>query len=148
MRKMNMAQSTMANPLCDLTRVEDYLEVIYELIKLKGYARAVDIAERLDVKTPSVTNMIQKLDGMGLVAYERYRGLTLTEKGEKMARFTQQKHALIVKFLLTLGIEEKTANEDAEGIEHHVHKETLNRIERFVEFANDHPAWFKTFQDA
>ena len=148
MRKMNMAQSTMANPLCDLTRVEDYLEVIYELIKSKGYARAVDIAERLDVKTPSVTNMIQKLDGMGLVAYERYRGLTLTDKGEKMARFTQQKHALIVKFLLTLGIEEKTANEDAEGIEHHVHKETLNRIERFVEFVNDHPSWFKNFRDA
>ena len=143
-----MAQNTMANPLCDLTRVEDYLEVIYDLIKSKGYARAVDIAERLDVKTPSVTNMIQKLDGMGLVAYERYRGLTLTDKGEKMAKFTQQKHALIVKFLLTLGIEEKTANEDAEGIEHHVHKETLNRIERFVEFVSEHPSWFKTFKDA
>jgi len=148
MRTMNMAQNTMANPLCDLTRVEDYLEVIYDLIKSKGYARAVDIAERLDVKTPSVTNMIQKLDGMGLVAYERYRGLTLTDKGEKMAKFTQQKHALIVKFLLTLGIEEKTANEDAEGIEHHVHKETLNRIERFVEFVSEHPSWFKTFKDA
>ena len=138
----------MANPLCDLTRVEDYLEVIYDLIQTKGYARAVDIAERLGVKTPSVTGMIQKLDGMGLVVYERYRGLTLTDKGEKIAKFTQRKHVLISKFLRLLGIEEKTANEDAEGIEHHVHRETLNRIERFVEFANDHPHWFETFENS
>jgi len=53
---------------------------------------------------------------------------------------------LILKFLQLLGIEEKTANEDAEGIEHHVHKDTLNRIEHFVEFVNDRPYWFKTFQ--
>ena len=145
---MTMTPSTMANPLCDLTRVEDYLEAIYDLIQTKGYARAVDIAERLGVKTPSVTGMIQKLDGMGLVVYERYRGLTLTDKGEKMAKFTQRKHVLISKFLRLLGIEEKTANEDAEGIEHHVHKETLNRIERFVEFANDHPNWFETFENS
>ena len=90
--------------------------------------------------------MIQKLDAMGLVHYERYRGLTLTEKGEKMARFSQRKHALISTFLRMLGIEEKTANEDAEGIEHHVHKDTLNRIEHFINFANDHPSWFKAFQ--
>jgi Mn-dependent DtxR family transcriptional regulator len=143
---VNMSQST--NPLYDLTRVEDYLEVVYDLIQTKGYARAIDIAERLDVKTPSVTNMIQKLDGMGLVVYERYRGLRLTEKGERMARFTQQKHALIVEFLQVLGIEEKIAKLDAEGIEHHVHKDTLNRIEQFVEFVNEHPSWFKIFKNA
>jgi len=83
--------------------------------------------------------MIQKLDGIGFVVYERYRGLTFTRKAEKIARFTQRKHALISKFLRLVGIEEKTANEDAEGLEHHVHKATLNRIERFVDFANDHP---------
>jgi Mn-dependent DtxR family transcriptional regulator len=148
MRAITMAETTMANPLCDLTRVEDYLEAIYGLIQTKGYARAVDIAERLDVKTPSVTAMIQKLNGMGLVVYERYRDLTLTRKGEKMARFTQRKRALISKFLRLLGIEEKTANEEADGLEHHVHKETLNGIERFVDFANDHPSWFKTFANS
>ena len=143
-----MLQSTMANPLCDLTRVEDYLEVIYDLIQTKGYARSVDIAQRLGVKTPSVTNMIQKLDGMGLVAYERYRGLKLTDKGEKIARFTQQKHALIVRFLRVLGVEERTAKMDAEGIEHHIHRESLNRIEHFVDFVADHPSWFKAYEAA
>jgi Mn-dependent DtxR family transcriptional regulator len=90
--------------------------------------------------------MIQKLDGMGLVIYERYRGLTLTEKGEKIAKFTKQKHALILQFLRLLGTKEKTAKEDAEGIEHHVHKETLSRIEHFIEFVNHNPFWFTTFK--
>jgi len=65
-----------------------------------------------------------------------------------MAKFTQRKHVLISKFLCLLGIEEKSANEDAEGLEHHVHKATVNRIERFVDFANDHPSWFKTFSNS
>ena len=62
MRRLALTMSGMVNPLCDLTRVEDYLKVIYVLIRTKGYARAVDIAEKLDIKTPSVTIMIQKLD--------------------------------------------------------------------------------------
>ena len=146
--KVAMLRSPRPNPLSDLTRVEDYLEVVYELIQRKGYARPSDIAERLDVRLPSVTNMLQKLHGMGLIVYERYRGLTLTDKGEEIARFSQQKHTAIIKFLQILGVTEKIAKSDAEGIEHHVHKETLNRIERFVDYANDHPSWFKTFQTA
>ena len=146
--KVAMPRNPRPNPLSDLTRVEDYLEVVYELIQSKGYARPSDIAERLDVKLPSVTNMLQKLHGMGLIVYERYRGLTLTDKGGEIARFSQQKHMAITKFLQILGVTEKIAKSDAEGIEHHVHKETLNRIERFVDFANDHPSWFKTFQTA
>jgi DtxR family transcriptional regulator, manganese transport regulator len=142
-----MSKGSRPNPVSDLTRVEDYLEVMYELIKSKGYARSSDIAERLDVKPPSVTNMLQKLDGMGLIVYERYRGLTLTEKGKQMARFSQQKHATITKFLRILGVGEKHAKLDAEGIEHHVHKDTLNRMERFVDFVAKHPSWFKLFEE-
>jgi len=148
MRRPTLPQTATPNPLCDLTRVEDYLETIYGLIQTKGYARSVDIAERLNVKTPSVTEMIQKLDALGLVHYERYRDLTLTEKGLKMARFSKQKHESITKFLQLLGIEQKTANQDAEGIEHHVHKETLNRIEHFLNFASTHSNWFETFANS
>ena len=141
-----MTQNSTPNPLADLTRVEDYLEVVYDLIETKGYARSSDIAERLAVKSPSVTKMLQKLNGMGLIVYERYRGLTLTDKGEEMAKYIQQKHAMIVKFLRILGIEEKTALQDAEGIEHHVHKVTLNKIGHFVDFVGKHPDWYKTFR--
>jgi len=142
-----MTQNSTPNPLADLTRVEDYLEVVYDLIQEKGYARSSDIAERLVVKLPSVTRMLRKLSDMGLIVYERYRGLTLTDKGKEIARFIQRKHVTIVRFLRILGIEEKTAKLDAEGIEHHVHKVTLNRIEHFVNFVSKHPSWFKTFED-
>jgi len=76
---------------------------------------------------------------MRLIVYERNRGLALTDKGEEITRFIQQKHATIVKFLQILGIEEKTAKLDAEGIEHHVHKVTLSRIEHFVDFVSKTP---------
>ena len=146
--KVAMLRSPRPNPLSDLTRIEDYLEVVYELIQRKGYARPSDIAERLDVKVPSVTSMMQKLHGMGLIVYERYRGLTLTEKGEEIARFSQQKHMTITNFLQILGVAEKIAKSDAEGIEHHVHRDTIRRMQHFVEYVNKHPNWFKAFEEA
>jgi DtxR family manganese transport transcriptional regulator len=140
-----MTSRSMANPTSDLTRVEDYLEVIYELIQSKGYARSTAIAERLGVRTASVTSMLQRLHRLDLIVYERYRGLTLTPKGKRLAKNVQQRHLTILKFLRALGIEEKVAREDAEGIEHHVNKTTIERISRFMEFIEQHPSWFHTF---
>ncbi len=135
------------NPASDLTRVEDYLEVVYELIQKKGYARSVDIAQSLGVKSSSVTVMLQKLHALGFIVYERYRGLTLTSSGERLARSVQQRHLTILKFLCIFGIEEKIANSDAEGIEHHVHKTTVERFARFAEYAIQHPTWFRAFDE-
>jgi Mn-dependent DtxR family transcriptional regulator len=143
-----MTRGSRPNPASDLTRTEDYLEVVYELIRAKGYARASDIAERLNVKSPSVTNMLQRLHGMGLIVYERYRGLTLTDKGEQIARFSQQKHMTITKFLQILGVTEKIAKSDAEGIEHHVHRNTIRQIQRFVDYVSAHPDWFRAFEES
>jgi Mn-dependent DtxR family transcriptional regulator len=140
-----MTSKSMANPASDLTRVEDYLEVIYELIQSKGYARSTAIAERLSVRTASVTSMLQRLHRLDLIVYERYRGLTLTPKGKRLAKNVQQRHLTILKFLRALGIEEKVAREDAEGIEHHVNKTTIERIGRFMEFIEQHPSWFHAF---
>lgn len=145
--KVAMPRNPRPNPLSDLTRVEDYIEVVYELIQKKGYARSSDIAEQLDVKSASVTSMLQKLHGMELIVYERYRGLTLTSSGERLAREVQQKHLTILKFLRILDIEEKIAKSDAEGIEHHVHKKTIDRIGRFVDYATQHPSWYKAFEE-
>jgi Mn-dependent DtxR family transcriptional regulator len=86
--------------------------------------------------------MLQKLHAMGLVVYERYRGLTLTQKGEQIARYGKQKHVTITEFLQSLGVPEKMAQSDAEGIEHHVHKYTIQRMELFVKYAKKHPGWF------
>ena len=136
-----------ALPLSNLTTsVEDYMEVIYELIREKGYARSVDISKYLGVKSPSVTSMLQRLDRMGFVVYERYRGLTLTSKGERLAKSIKERHLVIAKFLQILGVAENIANSDAEGIEHHLHKVTIERITRFVEFVTKNQAWFESFQ--
>ena len=134
-------------PISDLTTsVEDYLEVIYELMQEKGYARSVDISKYLGVKSPSVTSMLQRLHKMRLLIYERYRGITLTPKGERLARSVKQRHLVITQFLRILGVDDKTANSDAEGIEHHVHTTTIERITRFVDFAEKNQAWFEAFE--
>ena len=145
--KVTILRTSRPNPVSDLTRVEDYLEVVYELIERKGYARSSDIAEQLEVKSASVTSMLQKLHSMGLIVYERYRGLTLTSSGEKLARSIQQKHLTILEFLRILGIEEKVARSDAEGIEHHVHKDTIARMRQFVDYATQHPSWYQAFEE-
>ncbi len=138
-----MTKGSRLKPPFDLTRVEDYLEVIYELIQKKGYARSADIAELLGVKPSSVTVMLQRLHAKGFIVYVRYRGLTLTSSGEQLAKSVQQRHRTILKFLRILGVEEKIAKSDSEGIEHHVHKDTINHMERFVDYAEQHPTWLQ-----
>jgi len=142
-----MTQDSRLKPVSDLTRVEDYLEVVYELIRRKGYARSADIAQSLGVKSSSVTLMLQRLHRLGFIVYERYRGLTLTSSGERLAKSVQRRHLTILKFLRILGIEDKIAKLDAEGIEHHVHRTTIDRIARFVDYASQHPSWFRTFEE-
>src|SRR5690348_6426885 len=84
--------------------VEDYLERILELINSKGYARIIDIASALRISQASVTNMVQRLDADGLLKYEKYRGLILTETGAKVARGIAQRHKLLTDFFRLLGL--------------------------------------------
>jgi Mn-dependent DtxR family transcriptional regulator len=146
-RKTNTVLVSRPNPASDLTRVEDYLEVVYELIQKKGYARSADIAEHLNVKASSVTVMLQRLHAMGFIVYERYRGLTLTNSGERLARSVEQRHRIILKFLRIIRVKEKIAKSDAEGIEHHLHKATIDRIARLVNYVAENPSWFKAFEE-
>jgi Mn-dependent DtxR family transcriptional regulator len=114
------------------TAAQDYLEAIYELIEEKGYAKVVDIAERLDLSGPSVTRMVQKLSREGFLKSEKYRGIVMTDKGKATARDMQRRHQLLREFLMLLGVDKKTANMDAEGMEHHVSRKTLKCIDEFV----------------
>lgn len=114
------------------TRMEDYLEVIYELITQKGYATTVDISDYLNVSSPSVTKMLQRLNESGHINYERYRGISLTESGVAVAKNMHDRHGILADFLKMIGVDEDTANRDAEGIEHHLHPETLKKLEEFI----------------
>jgi DtxR family manganese transport transcriptional regulator len=112
--------------------MEDYLEVMYELIQKKGYATTVDIANYLHVSSPSVTKMVKRLDKMGYLIYEKYRGLQLTPEGIAVAKNIHKSHDLLVEFLKMIGIDEEIANRDAEGIEHHLHPQTMEKLEEFI----------------
>jgi Mn-dependent DtxR family transcriptional regulator len=119
--------------------VEDYLERISELIETKGYARVVDIAAELKISQASVTTMVQRLDAEGLVNYEKYRGMVLTEAGQKVAARIAHRHELLTNFLRQLGLDENVISKDVEGMEHHVSSETFAALERLTAHLEANP---------
>ena len=119
-------------------RMEDYLEVIYELVEEKGYATTVDISTYLNVSSPSVTKMMKRLDEGGYLNYEKYRGIKLTAHGIQVARNIRNRHGLLAEFFKIIGVDEEIANNDAEGIEHHLHPQTIKKLEEFVRGLKNH----------
>jgi Mn-dependent DtxR family transcriptional regulator len=79
--------------------------------------------------------MLQRLSESGHVNYEKYRGITLTDSGVAVAKSMHDRHGVLAEFLMMIGVDEDTANRDAEGIEHHLHPETLKKLEEFVKLA-------------
>ena len=123
-------------------RVEDYVEVVYELILEKGYARTIDIGQHLNVSSPTATKMIQKLADEGLVVYERYRGITLTDAGTELAKRVRHRHDVVMQFLRLLGADEAAAHRQTEGMEHHLEAATLEKLADLVAHAEAHPDWW------
>ena len=130
-----------ASALGNSSAVEDYLERILELINTKGYARVVDIATSLSISQASVSNMVQRLDGEGLLIYEKYRGLVLTTAGETLARNIARRHQILTDFLTLLGIDDRVIDHDVEGMEHHISPPTLRAIEGLTEQLRRRPAF-------
>ncbi|MGH6762575.1 MAG: manganese-binding transcriptional regulator MntR [Phyllobacterium sp.] len=112
--------------------VEDYVELIADLIDDRGEARQVEIAQRLGVAQPTVAKMLKRLAAEELIVQRPYRGVFLTTAGREIAEKSKARHEIVVSFLLALGISPATARIDAEGIEHHVSQETLDVFERFI----------------
>lgn len=111
---------------------EDYVELIAELIERTGEARVVDLASYLGVTNATVNNTIARLQRAGLVTSKPYRSIFLTEEGQVLAETSRERHELVVDFLTALGVDEFTAEADAEGIEHHVSEKTLQAFRKFV----------------
>lgn len=123
-------------------RVEDYVEVVYELILEKGYARIIDIGQHLHVSSPTATKMVQRLAEEGLVVYERYRGIALTDAGTELAKKVRRRHDVVMDFLRLLGVDETTAHKETEGLEHHLEGETLEKLADLVAHAQADPGWW------
>ena len=117
--------------------VEDYVELVADLIDEQGEARLVDIARRLGVSGATVNKMIGRLIEMDLITREPYRAIFLTEKGRAMAEASRERHHIVVALLRAVGVDEENAWADAEGIEHHCSPETLDAFARFLEKQGD-----------
>ncbi len=126
--------------------IEEYIELIYILEQKDGHAHTGTIASEMDIKAPSVTQMLQKLEREGLVQYQSYTGATLTKKGKTMALHLLEKHRVIREFLELIGIDEKTAERDACQIEHHISTDSVRQLEKFVEFLQQDPELAETFR--
>jgi Mn-dependent DtxR family transcriptional regulator len=127
--------------------MEDHIEQIYLLIETKGYARVSDIAEALSVLPSSVTKMVQKLDKDGYLIYEKYRGLTLTSKGERLGKRLVKRHDLLEQFLRLIGVDEERIYEDVEGIEHHLSWNSIDRIADLVQLLEEDEALVKRLEE-
>jgi Mn-dependent DtxR family transcriptional regulator len=126
--------------------MEDYLEMIYRFCKKEGYIRIYQISQLLNVQASSATRTVQKLAELGLVDYEKYGIITLTEEGKRIGDFLLQRHMLIESLLSKIGIKE-TLLRDTEMIEHNISMEALEKIQIFNDFLENNPDILKRYQD-
>ena len=118
---------------------EGYVEAIYNLTRKHDYARVGDLATTLNVKAPSVTSMLQKLDEQKFVNYTRSTGVTLTQKGKLLAEILARRYRILKRFLIMMGISEETAEKDASKMKHKIDSETIERLVGLVEFVKSAP---------
>ena len=117
-------------------KIEEYIEVIMDLEDMDSVARTTEIAKKLNVKPASVTEMLNKLQDMGLVKYQQYKGAKLSRTGRNIGESLLRKHRLMANFLILMGVDEELANADACQIEHHISYISVNVLEDFMEFIN------------
>jgi DtxR family manganese transport transcriptional regulator len=115
---------------------EDYVEAIADILSEQAECRVTDLARRFSVSNVTVHRIIERLQLEGLVDTKPYKPLLLTSAGKRLAARCRRRHRIVYRFLRSLGIDEKTAAIDAEGIEHHVSPATLRRFEEFTDSAN------------
>jgi len=132
--------------------MEDYLEAIYNLAREKRAVRVRDIAKKLDVKMPTVSNMLKTLSERGLIDYEKYEYLDLTVKGSDVGQEIDRRHQIFRRFLTDiLKIDYNQADADACKMEHAVSLATLEAFVDFMEFIDTCPrggaSWLDYFDE-
>ena len=112
--------------------LEDYVELIADLLAVHGEARVTDVAKRLGVTHTTAVKGIARLKREGLVTARPYRGIFLTEAGHDLADRVRARHRLMVELLLAVGVPAEAAEAAAEGMEHHASEATLEAFTRFL----------------
>ena len=111
--------------------LEDYVEAIQEISEIKGDVKNADLAIHFGVSQATINKNLKRLISSKLATSEPYRSIFLTDEGKKLAAISKEKHEIVYQFLIKLGVSEKTAQYDSEGIEHHVSDETLKLMKNF-----------------
>jgi DtxR family manganese transport transcriptional regulator len=111
---------------------EDYVEAVQDVIQSKDECRVQDLARHFNVSHVTVSRTVGRLQKDGLLKTAPYKPITLSAKGKKLATRVKKRHDLVLKFLIKLGVDSKTAAIDSEGIEHHVSEPTLAAMKRFL----------------
>ena len=124
--------------------MEDYLEMIYRTCKTSGYVRMTNLAEQLNVQAPSATKTVQKLTEMGLLDYEKYGIIQLTDKGKKIGSFLLKRHRIVETFLKNIGVKNDILHQ-TEMIEHHLTLDTVENIDILNKFLREYPEILQRF---
>lgn len=120
--------------------LEDYIEAIYHIIEEKLVARSKEIAARLNVSRASVTEALRALSKKGLINYEPYEAITMTDKGRKVAEDVIFRHESLKRFFIeVLALDQEIAEEGACRIEHAAPAEIISRMISFIEFMQHCP---------
>ena len=125
--------------------MEDYLEMIYRNTEAEGYVRINELADQLHVRASSTTKMVQRLGELGLIKYQRYGIIRLTESGRELGEYLLKRHNVIEAFLKMLGITENLLVE-TELIEHTISANTLKHLETLTHFFTSNPELLKRFE--
>ncbi len=116
---------------------EDYLEAMLMMKEKHGFIRSIDVAEQLGVTKPSVSYSTKRLRENGYITMDKEGLITLTEKGLEIAERIYKRHKMLTNFLIYLGVDEKTALEDACKIEHDISEKTFNALCRHAKKGQD-----------
>ena len=116
---------------------EDYVEAIAQLIEEQGSARVGKLAKAMGVSHVTVTRIIARLAKEGLVSTQPRKPISLTQTGQQMAQESHQRHLVVLGFLRAIGVDDRQAQIDAEGIEHHVSAQTLEALKSLTKDLSD-----------
>jgi Mn-dependent DtxR family transcriptional regulator len=111
---------------------EDYLETILILKKRNGNVRSLDIAREMDLSKPSVSRAMGILKNKEFITVDEDGAIHLTEEGSKLAKKIYERHRVLTEALMYLGVDEKTAAEDACRIEHDISEKTFTKIKKHL----------------
>jgi len=112
---------------------EDYLEAILMIQKKNGRVKSIDVANHLNFSKPTVSITMKKFRDNGYITFDEEKNIHLTEKGAEIANRMQERHMLLAKVLILIGVEEEQAHEDACKMEHNISDMTFTRIQEFYD---------------